>query len=197
MVSAGIPAWNTQGVLPPINLANPTSHDRSPYGVTLSEVVRRFGMNAPRRIILDGLLRYRSALQALGLNSGFQWLDGSFVENVEEMEGRPPNDVDVVTFFNLPPGVTELSIVRQDPDLFPLTRSARQAFKARFHVDAYLERLGQPSDSIVLQSAYWYSMWSHRRNAVWKGLLHVSLAPAEDAAARNALASLAGAGAPP
>lgn len=197
MVSAGIPAWNTQGVLPPINLANPTSHDRSPYVVPLSAVVQRFGMNAPRRVILDGLLRYRAALQAVGLTSGFQWLDGSFVENVEETEGRPPNDIDVVTFFNLPLDATELSIVRQDPDLFPLTRSTRQAFKARFHVDAYLERLGQPSDSIVLQSAYWYSMWSHRRNLAWKGFLHVSLAPAEDAAARNALASLVAAGVQP
>jgi hypothetical protein len=32
------------------------------------------------------------------LNQGFQWLDGSFAEQIELLEGRPPKDIDVVSF---------------------------------------------------------------------------------------------------
>ncbi|WP_414651656.1 DUF6932 family protein [Hafnia paralvei] len=34
----------------------------------------------------------------MGLAEGFQWVDGSFTENIELIERRTPNDVDVVTF---------------------------------------------------------------------------------------------------
>ncbi|WP_426763559.1 DUF6932 family protein [Hafnia paralvei] len=34
----------------------------------------------------------------MGLAEGFQWVDGSFTENVELIERRTPNDVDVVIF---------------------------------------------------------------------------------------------------
>lgn len=103
----GIPAWNAQGVLPPVGVADPTSTIRSPYVVPLIEVVHRFGTTVERRTILGGLMRYRAALHAIGLVQGFQWLDGSFLEDVEGLESRPPNDIDVVTFFRLLPGETE------------------------------------------------------------------------------------------
>ena len=35
----------------------------------------------------------------IGIGSGFQWLDGSFLENVEMTEKRDPGDLDLVTFF--------------------------------------------------------------------------------------------------
>jgi hypothetical protein len=48
-------------------------------------------------------------------------------------------------------------------------------------VDAYIVELDQlSSDQIVLHSAYWYSIWSHRRNQAWKGFLQIVLDPAED-----------------
>ena len=53
--------------------------------------------------ILDGFLRFRELLTQAGFVSGFQWVDGSFLENVEMLENRPPNDLDVVTFY-IPPG---------------------------------------------------------------------------------------------
>jgi hypothetical protein len=63
----------------------------------MSDVVLRFG-NSPERIaILDGLLSYRLALTTAGMVDGFQWLDGSFTEDVETLQRRSPNDIDVVT----------------------------------------------------------------------------------------------------
>jgi hypothetical protein len=90
MSPVAIPAWTAEGVLPPIDAAQPVSTERSPYAVSLTDYVLRFGDTPGRRTVLDGLLRYRAALHALGLVSGFQWLDGSFLEHVERIEGRPP-----------------------------------------------------------------------------------------------------------
>lgn len=113
MMPIGIPEWNEHGVLPPVGDADPTSRIRSPYRVSLSEVVLRFGTTEERRAILDGLLRYRAALHAIGLVQSFQWLDGSFLESIEQLESRPPNDVDVVTFIRLPPQLSQAALMQQ------------------------------------------------------------------------------------
>ena len=46
---------------------------------------------------MAGFLSFRDALQATGLVKGFQWINGSFLENVEEVEERNPRDIDVVS----------------------------------------------------------------------------------------------------
>src|SRR5437867_13022888 len=100
-----IPPWNPEGLLPAADMANPTSANRAPYPVTLSDVVMRFHTSAERAAILTGFLDYRAALHAAGLTTGFQWLDGSFMEHIEVgARRRPPNDIDVVSFYHLPPG---------------------------------------------------------------------------------------------
>ena len=38
-------------------------------------------------------------MNSLGLVNGFQWLDGSFLEDVEIREQRSPNDLDLVTIY--------------------------------------------------------------------------------------------------
>jgi hypothetical protein len=63
-------------------------------------------------------LEHRAALNALGFVNGFQWCDGSFVED------KDPSDMDVVVFVH-PPG--ELSqLVQQHLHLFDpaLTRQS-------------------------------------------------------------------------
>ena len=111
MNSVPIPHWNAQGLIPPMDVASPVSANRSPYMVTLNDLVMRFGISIARCRILDGLLRYRAALHGLGVTRGFQWLDGSFLEHIEVLDSRPPNDIDVVTFFHLPAGETQASLV--------------------------------------------------------------------------------------
>lgn len=197
MTTVAIPDWNAQGVIPPINEFQPTSVDRSPYTVSLTDVVLRFGLSAERRTVLDGFLRYRAAVHAAGLVQGFQWLDGSFLEHVEMLESRPPNDIDVVTFYRLQVGKTQQDLQTQTPDIFPNSRASQQILKANYHVDAYTVHLGMVSERLVKQGTYWYSMWSHRRNPIWKGYVQVDLAPIEDVAAQAALTNLGNQGVQP
>lgn len=181
-----VPPWTADGVLPPVNASRPTDVERSPYPVSLTAYVRRFGSTPERQAILGGLLRYRAALHEAGLNAGFQWLDGSFVENIELIEQRAPNDVDVVTFYRRPAGVSQKQLADKVGSLF------RNRFtKATYHVDGYVVDLETKPESLTKWSAYWYSMWSHRRNIIWKGFVQVDLAPAEDATAATALVALA------
>lgn len=44
-------------------------------------------------------------------------------------------------------------------------------------------------------SAYWYSLWSHRRNGQWKGYLQIDLLPTDDATASAELREVTGEGA--
>lgn len=67
-----IPPWTALGVLPAIDAARPTSPERSPYPVSLLDVVTRFGTSPERRAILGGFLGYRAELHRLGLKEGFQ-----------------------------------------------------------------------------------------------------------------------------
>ncbi|MFH0902573.1 MAG: hypothetical protein V2A73_18235 [Pseudomonadota bacterium] len=134
--TVAIPEWAPSGALPPVNPGSPASLDRSPYEVAITELVLRFNASAERRAILTGLLDFRQALHSIGLVRGFQWLDGSFLENVELTESRPPRDIDVVTFFYLPHGQTQASLVRQNRLLFHPRET-----RSRYHVDAYFVQL--------------------------------------------------------
>jgi hypothetical protein len=179
-----IPDWTAAGILPPIHPgASGNSPDRSPYSVDLPSLVDRFSTSPERRNILDGLLRFRAAFHQAGIVSGFQWLDGSFLEDVETSESRPPRDMDVVTFFYLPAGHDQRSLVQQYTALFD-----RQQVKITYSMDIYSVVLGAPTDqSQVSQEAYWYSMWSHRRDGLWKGFVQIDLNPEQDDAARALL----------
>jgi len=177
-----IPAWTTEGVLPPVDPLSPTSTKRSPYAVGLADLVPHFNTSPARAAILRGFLDHRRALHALGLVQGFQWLDGSFVENVEALETRSPRDIDVTTFFVLPERDTQEGLAQRDPTPF-LPHLAKDAF----HVDPYFVRLDARPVALVRLSAYWYSVWSHRRDQQWKGFLQVDLSPDEDAKARDHL----------
>jgi len=185
---ASIPAWNSAGVLPPIRPNAPgSSPDRSPYAVDLAVVFDRFATSPERMTILDGLLRFRADLHAAGITSGFQWLDGSFPEQIEMFEGRAPRDMDVVTFFNLPRGMDQQSLAHRHGALFD-----QKHVKATYVMDAYFAVLGDPTDHWqVKRIAYWYSMWSHRRDGLWKGFVQVDLDPSQDGDAR-AILNLAG-----
>lgn len=137
-----IPAWNSVGALPPIRPSAPGhSPDRSPYVVDLAMVFDRFATSPERMAILDGLLRFRADLHGAGITSGFQWLDGSFLEQIETLEGRAPKDMDVVTFFDLPRGQDQRSLAQHHGPLFD-----QKQVKANYAMDAYFIVLGQPTN---------------------------------------------------
>ena len=136
----------------------------------------RFAISPERCKILKGFLGYRSALHSMGFEQGFQWLDGSFAENVELLELRAPKDIDLVSFVHTPANYSlsaaQLNVLDHD------------YAKATYLVDSYLVEINLlPLDKLVSQSTYWYSMWSHRRNQDWKGYLQVDLSSGEDVAA--------------
>lgn len=192
MTTAAIPDWTTLGVLPPIDPLNPTSANRSPYRVSITDFVLRFATSSERCRIVDGLLRYRFALRELGLCTGFQWLDGSFLEDVETIQSRPPNDVDVVTFYHLPAGDSQHDIQTKSPELFDPGH-----VKSAYHVDAYVMHLGTAPRLLVRRSSYWYSLWSHRRNLAWKGFVEIDLDGNGDSDARALLSAQSSSGGNP
>ena len=175
-----IPTFNHSHVLPPYSGDSPKQAAlSSPYETSAVELVSRLGSTRERRALLSGLFAYRQALRDLGFVQGFQWLDGSFLEDVETLERRFPRDIDVVTFLRTP-----AEYVPSDDDIAVLNRA-----KVQFYVDAYFVELDELSpDVVVAQSAYWYSMWSHRRNQAWKGFLQIDLAATDDVRASHWLA---------
>ncbi len=177
-----IPAFENSGVLPPYLSDPAAAMGRSPYASNMDELVARFATSQIRREILGGLLDYRAALKAeLGIESGIQWLDGSFVEDVERTEARPPGDVDVVTIASFP-AASELTNGQR------ALLDARQT-KTRFRCDAYpldLTRIASV-EHLLKSVTYWFSLFSHRRDGRWKGLVAVPLDADDDARARERL----------
>lgn len=186
MTTTAIPDWDGRGVLPPC-LNSPIEADGvSPFPVSLLDIIQRFGTSYERLAILDGLLRYRAALNGIGLVRGFQWIDGSFMEHVELLERRPPNDIDVVSFFYLPDGKTQAEILCDHRPLF-----SRNETKKAFKVDAFPVVLtDMAQEYLVERSVYWYGLWGHRRDRSWKGFLQVDLVPDEDRDASKLLQQL-------
>lgn len=179
-----IPQWNNVGILPPIRPGQEgNSPDRSPYRVPLSAIVNRFATSPERIGILRGFVTFRGVLAQAGLTDGFQWLNGSFMENKEALLGQSPNDIDVVTFYRLPAGKTQGDLAAANPQVFQ-----HDSIKGTYRVDAFFRQLDKPLDRDNIQRiVYWYSMWSHRRNEQWKGFLQVELSPVEDKLASDML----------
>lgn len=171
-----IPANTISGVLPPF--VGATSADKaniSPYEVDMSDVVLRYSTSPERIKILTGLLHYRKALAEIGISQGFQWLDGSFVEDVEMLRSRPPGDIDLVTFAHRP--------VQDDEEWAEMIDANQHLFdpdqtKAVYHCDAYFVDMSLSPELLIGDTAYWYGLFSHQRgaSATWKGMIRVSLA---------------------
>lgn len=176
-----IPDFDSHGVLPPIRPGETgASMERAPCSTSLLETCQRFGDTPARREILRGLLELRNTLHEAGITEGFQWLDGSFTEDVESLRERAPEDIDVVTFCALGDSERQTLLMKKFPDLF----SPRRA-KSRYLVDHYLVQTDlsdeKASERLVKWTAYWYSMWSHQRDTDrWKGFISVPLQSNDD-----------------
>jgi hypothetical protein len=181
-----IPGFTLSGVLPPFTGSSPvTAANRSPYQANTIELVHRFGTSSHRVAVLQGFLAHRAALNALGFLNGFQWCDGSFVED------KNPGDMDVVTFFDRPTHAqasTQLAqIMQQSPHLFNPTLT-----KTMYHCDVYFVDFTLAPELLVARTHYWFGLFSHRRvTSEWKGLVQVPLcSPNEDIQAGGLLAAI-------
>ncbi|WP_432692858.1 DUF6932 family protein [Morganella morganii] len=169
-----IPNWNDVGIIPPLWESSGADFNRSPYKTSSIELVDKYAINKKRAAILKGFLAFRSRLYSINVTDGFQWINGSFTENVELTSSRKPNDIDLVTFFHVPHGGTQQSMLQSDFELFT------PKVKELYFVDAYWQNLGADPITLVKMSAYWYSMWSHKRDMTWKGFLQIPLSATDD-----------------
>lgn len=181
-----IPPLNLSGVLPPFTGGDPRSPAQvAPYETSLEAVVDRYAISTERVAILLGLCAFRERLRSLQITNGYQWLCGSFTESIENLENRAPRDIDVVTFayrpFQLSSSDSWMTFVHSNLDFFNTKKS-----KENYKCDAYYVDLNKPPHLIVADTTYWFGLFSHRRNGLWKGMLRVSL-QSDDTAAKKKL----------
>lgn len=98
-----IPDFNLNGVLPPFvgNTPGAQMALSSPYQCTPLELVERFSTSDHRKTLLRGFFKFREALRANGLEAGFQWVNGSFTENVEALPEDATNFEHYARSFNM------------------------------------------------------------------------------------------------
>lgn len=181
-----IPAFDHNLVLPPHAGDPRLPGDLSPYPCTTVDLIRRFASTAERIVILRGFLAFRDRLTNEGLVNGYQWLDGSFLEDIERSESRPPNDLDLLTIYWGYDHAFQSGLVRQFPEF-----ADRQLSKQNYHLDHFPVDAGYKPQVTVEQTRYWIQLFTHHRNGVWKGMLRINLnTPAEDAAALAHLGSI-------
>ncbi|MGK4008569.1 hypothetical protein WMF31_38530 [Sorangium sp. So ce1036] len=168
-------------ILPPF-LKSPIRRDCvSPYLATPVELVERYATSKQRIRILEGLLAYRAELRRIGLRSGIQWIDGSFVEAMD----REPNDVDVVTIAPLPS-----TWIPEDEELFDADKARARSLCDAWFVDLSTADLA----GLISDVTYWFGLFSHQKQSQqWKGMVQLELVTTDsDAAASMRLATLKG-----
>lgn len=176
---------NMSHTLPPFIGSDPRKKAHmSPYETNLLELIGRFAYSPQRIKILRGLLSYRSALHAIGIRNGWQWLNGSFTEDVESLRDRPPADIDLVTFLQIPGDAQAKQQVMQDNlNLFDATRA-----RLRYGCDGYFVDIDDPVDLVIDNTRYWFGLFTHQRETLlWKGILKVAMADDNDGAALTLL----------
>jgi len=166
-----IPDFDHNNVLPP-HLGNPTVKEHlSPYFATTLELVQKYSTSKERIDILRKFISFRERMIANNIVHGFQWLDGSFLQNIEKSEIRAPNDLDLVTFYK---GLSEVELRRVRAE-FPEFVSSELS-KRNYMLDHYGVDYAFSPDVTVEQTRYWLQLFSHRRvDMVWKGMLRVEL----------------------
>jgi hypothetical protein len=125
-----------------------------------------------------GFLAFRDRMTNLGIIDGFQWLDGSFMENIEVSENRPPNDLDLVTFYNGATSPAQATLIASFPEFNNPTLSKRT-----YHLDHYPFDFCFNPEVTVEYTRYWIQLFTHNRNGIWKGILRLPLNTANDDAA--------------
>ncbi|MBO0953120.1 DUF6932 family protein [Fibrella forsythiae] len=181
-----IPDFDHNDVLPP-HLGDPRqSSDLSPYPCTTLEFCQKFSTSPKRVDILKKFIEFRQNLNKLGVIDGFQWLDGSFLENIEVSEKRDPNDLDLVTFFGGIDNTGQAIIMTAFPEFGNPVLS-----KKNFYLDHYpVDYCYDPNVTVAL-TAYWLQLFNHNRQGVWKGMIRLELnTPKEDKDALDYLNSI-------
>jgi hypothetical protein len=174
-----IPPLNPSGTLPPFTGASSGDPGMSPYIATMREISGRFCTTQARADLFRDWVRYRKALVALGL-TGFQWIDGSYCEDIERIRARGPADIDIVNLVVRPPALLApaawLPVYNANIHLFD-----RAQVKAAFRCDSFFVDVGFPAFAVHAQLTYYFGLFTHQRiSHLWKGMLQVPLSADDD-----------------
>lgn len=173
--------WNEQGFIPPVLDRNPAGKFRSPYSISLLDFYNLFScISAERLQLLNNFLQYREHLHTAGVVNGEQWINGSFLINIEKIDGRAPRDIDIVTFI--------YSYDSQNEE--KISDFMQSDIADSLKIDAYyLDYQGESPEVVIAQTTYWHSLWSQMRgnDGQWKGYLKINMNPQEDQDLRNYL----------
>jgi len=163
-----VPCFNHEGFLPPFVGKATASDGRSPYLVTSFEFTYHFATSKRRCEILKGFITYRNVLFNTNF-SGFQWINGSFTQRLQD---REPSDIDFVSFISHNYNPSQYSYLATTYNLLTNLHS-----KEKYSCDAYLQDISDkiPHYYIAERAAYWYSLFSHTRDKVWKGIIQMPL----------------------
>ncbi|MGI4750116.1 MAG: DUF6932 family protein [Janthinobacterium lividum] len=186
MINNSIPDFDHNFVTPP-HKGNPTNRsDLSPYICTSIEFCEKFSTSTERISILKSFLTFRELLTTYGMINGFQWIDGSFLENIEQLENRHPRDLDLVTiYWGYDINFQKQLVVKLPEFANPILS------KQNYKLDHYPVDAGYSPEVTVENTRYWTQLFSHNRSGVWKGMLSIALnTPIEDANALNYLQTL-------
>lgn len=186
-----LPPFDLRGLLPPFNGMDPATADRSPYFCSMLELCSAMGTTDHRKRLLRNLIAYRGLLASDGYVNGIQFIDGSFVEDVERIEARNPNDIDIFSAV-MPPDKYASDFREWSISGLPFWKSEivnNSLNRTRFSLDCYGMVLDPRQPFLYIKPfLYWYSLFSHRRtNFEWKGFVAVALGGAEDQAALKIL----------
>lgn len=163
--------------LPPYRSSPTIMGDVSPFACKIYEVFDVLVINAKRRRIAYGLLAMRKELYRIGVR-GFQWIDGSFCERIEVQLGRPPDDVDVVTWY----------LCTNPPTVYPAHLLDQVKCKATYDVHHFMSPLDHHPVTTQQNTIFFHSLFTHRRDDKWKGMLQVPLSHQDDVKAAQILA---------
>ena len=168
-----MPPLNHEGLLPPF-LGDPSQKlGLSPYQTSVVDLIARFGVSKRRLEILHGFIMFRRRLFQVGLKTGFQWVNGSFVQLLD----REPNDIDVVTIIHSSLSRHNFSsVVAYNTSLFRSDLTKKYYETDAYFVDAAVHDYYRFSRTI----AYWFGLFSHTRDgSIWKGFVEIPL-PSSD-----------------
>lgn len=165
-----IPDFNHNFVLPP-HLGNPVDRSHlSPYPCSIIELCHKYSFSPERINILRNYVLFRQRMNTMGIIYGFQWLNGSFLEDIENSEGRAPHDLDLVTFCGGLSPNDMANIASNFPEFIYANLS-----RTKYSLDHYPIDYAYKPEVTVEQTRYWLQLFTHNRKSIWKGILRLPL----------------------
>lgn len=164
-----IPQFNHEGLLPPFTGDPCSSIGNSPYKSNVSDLIHRFGTSKRRVSILAGYIKHRRRLFQIGIKNGFQWINGSFLQNLN----REPRDIDVVTIFYTNLKRCNFNIILKKNHSLFIPTLAKKFYDTDAH---FVDVAALNYYTFSRQLSFYLGLFSHARDSfLWKGILEILL----------------------